>query len=362
MVPSQGMPVRRLRFLSRAVLLAAVGAAPSLSAGQAATTPPIPTTAPALPTLHHVGLNSVDPERAIAWYRRLWPTAMRTEMAGQPGVQGEMLLLFQRVDRPPAGGWRHDLHRPETQSPFWHIGAFTNTSTLPARLEGTGVAPLPLWLSPTATVGRWRSGLAPYAGTLTAGQLATAPGAAPRDGGFAYVVAPDGALFEFTGGPGTKDAFAHLHFFHEQPLCAANWYVTHLGMELPPVRDSAGVERPRPLHAPCDAPYGEAGWPSLEKVGTIRQPAGSVRYAGGSMAWYPRQCVGNRCGTDQRLVRSRGQVLDHVAFGVRALDAMHERLMRAGVRVLEPIHPFGATRAFMIEDPDGLAIELVEIP
>lgn len=148
--------------------------------------------------------------------------------------------------------------------------------------------------------------------------MASAPTAPPREGGFAYVVAPDGALFEFTGGPGTKDAFAHLHFFHEQPLCAANWYVTHLGMELPPVRDSAGVERPRPLHAPCDAPYGEAGWPS--------------------------------------------QVLDHVAFGVRAFDALHERLMRAGVRVIEPMHPFGAARAFMIEDPDGLAIELVEIP
>lgn len=360
----------RMRSRSRAALLAALVAAlvaallavPSLSAGQATSAPTIPSNAPALPTLHHVGLNSVDPERAIAWYRRLWPTATRTEVAGQPGVQGEMLLLFHRVERPPAGGWRHDLHRPEAQSPFWHIGAFTNTSTLPARLQGTGVVVLPLWLSPTDTVGTWRSGLAPYAGTLTAAQLASAPTAPPREGGFAYVVAPDGALFEFTGGPGTKDAFAHLHFFHEQPLCAANWYVTHLGMELPPVRDSAGVERPRPLHAPCDAPYGEAGWPSLEQVGTIRQPAGSVRYAGGSMAWYPRQCVGTRCGTEQRLVRSRGQVLDHVAFGVRAFDALHERLMRAGVRVIEPMHPFGAARAFMIEDPDGLAIELVEIP
>lgn len=333
-------------------MLAAGVLAPSWIAGQSA----------APPSLHHVGLNSVDPERAIAWYLRLWPTASRTVVAGQPGVRGDMLLLFQRVDHPPPGAWRHDLHRPEVQSAFWHIGAFTNTSTLPARLEGTGVAPLPLWTSPGDTVGVWRSGLAPYAGTLTASQLATATPAAPREGGFAYVVAPDGVLFEFTGGRETRDALAHVHFFHEQPLCAANWYVTHLGMELPPVRDSAGLEHPRPPHAPCEVPPGEAGWPSLERVGTIRQPTGSVRHANGSMAWYPRQCIGGRCGRDQPLARSRGQVLDHVAFGVRDLEAMHERLRRAGVRIIEPLHPFGDTRAFMIEDPDGLAIELVQLP
>src|SRR3712207_8849077 len=45
-------------------------------------------------------------------------------------------------------------------------------------------------------------------------------------------------------------------------------------------------------------------WPSLEPGGTIRRPAGGVRYANGSMAWYPRQCVGARCGRDRPLVRS----------------------------------------------------------
>jgi len=46
---------------------------------------------------------------------------------------------------------------------------------------------------------------------------------------------PDGALFEIAGGPDRQDSFAHVHFYHEQPLCAANWYVEHLGMELPPL-------------------------------------------------------------------------------------------------------------------------------
>ncbi len=312
------------------------------------------------PELHHVGLNSVDPDRAIGWYLRVWPTAQRTTFAGYPAVQAEMLVLFNKVDRPPSGAWRDDLHRSDPQSAFWHIGANTNTTNLAARLDSVGIKHLPLFVAPRDTPTVWRSGLSPFAGTLTVAQLDTAKTSPPREGGFSYVVAPDGVLFELTGGPGTRDAFSHIHFFHEQPLCVANWYVEHLGMELPPLRGASGAESARPPWKPCEQSYGEAGWPSLEKIGTIRQPSGSVRYANGTMSWYPRQCVAARCGTDQHLVRSRGQALDHVAFAVDSLDALHARLRRAGVRIIEDIHPFGDARAFMIEDPDGLAIELVE--
>jgi DNA-binding beta-propeller fold protein YncE len=84
-----------------------------------------------------------------------------------------------------------------------------------------------------------------------------------------------------------------------------------------------------------------------------------VRFANGTMSWYPRQCVGDRCGRDQKLVPSRGQVLDHVAFTVDDFDSMYAALRRDHVKILEAPHEFGDTRAFMIEDPDGLAIELV---
>lgn len=313
------------------------------------------------PRLHHVGLNSVDPERAIAWYLALWPAAKRSTFAGFPAVESDMMLLFNKVEAPPGGAWRDDLHRAERQSAFWHIGAFTNATTTRDRLAPLGIVHLPLFVDPRDTTRTtWRSGLAPYAGTPTASQIAAAPASPPRDGGFSYVVAPDGVLFELTGGPETRDSFSHVHFYHEQPLCAANWYVANLGMELPPVRDSAGREQPRAPYAPCEVKYGEAGWPSLEPAGTIRQPAGTVRYANGSMSWYPRQCVAARCGAEQKLVPSRGQVLDHVAFSVAGFDALYESLRRAGVRILEAPHAFGGTRAFMIEDPDGLAIELVE--
>src|SRR4051794_14296634 len=90
------------------------------------------------PDLHHVGLNSVDPNAAIDWYLRVWPSARRTTFAGYPAVQAEMLVLFNKVDRPPAGAWRDDLHRSDPQSAFWHIGANTNTTDLAARLKGVG--------------------------------------------------------------------------------------------------------------------------------------------------------------------------------------------------------------------------------
>src|SRR6266513_2924642 len=87
-----------------------------------------------MPMLHHVGLNSVDPDRAIDWYLRVWPTAKRTTFAGFPAVESDMLVLFNKVSRPPAGAWRDDLHRPEEQSAFWHIGANTNSTNLAERL------------------------------------------------------------------------------------------------------------------------------------------------------------------------------------------------------------------------------------
>jgi hypothetical protein len=42
------------------------------------------------------------------------------------------------------------------------------------------------------------------------------------------------------------------------------------------------------------------------------------------------------------------------------LDSVLQRLRGAGVKILETPYAFGDTRAFMIEDPDGLAIELIE--
>ena len=182
-----------------------------------------------------------------------------------------------------------------------------------------------------------------------------------RPGGFGYLVGPDGALVEMTGGPTTTASFSHVHLFHEQPVCAAEWYVEHLGMTLPPPREGApSAEATDWTAADCaTADRGEPGWPSLEAVGTIRSPRATIVFDGGSIGFYARQCDRARCGTDAALVPSRGQVLDHVAFEVADLDGFADHLRGAGIPTEGP-YAFGETRALMVVGPDGLSIELVE--
>lgn len=344
-------PVVPRRLLSGVLLLPAACAAPG---------EPPPVERPAdVPALHHVGLNSVDPAAALAWYLAVWPEADATEMDGKPAVAAEMYLVINPVDDPPGGAFDPELGRPAEQSAFWHIGAFVNTTEDRERMAALGIDHLPLFTGPSGDA-VWRSGLTPYAGIVTGDDVDSVESAEPRPGGFSYLLAPDGVLFERTGGVRTTPAMSHVHFFHEEPMCAANWYVDHLGMSLPPVENDDGTTSPRAPHEPCSAERGPAGWPSLERAGTIRQPRAGVVHGNGSMSWYPRQCVDGRCGEDQRLVPSRGQALDHVAFSVESVDAWYAWLSSAGVSVIEEPRAFDDGRSFMIEGPDRLAIEFVE--
>ena len=61
------------------------------------------------------------------------------------------------------------------------------------------------------------------------------------------------------------------------------------------------------------------------------------------------------------LVSTRGKIVDHWALSVADLTATVARLKREGVKFLEEIHPWGNMRAAMIEGPDRIAIELVEV-
>lgn len=61
-----------------------------------------------------------------------------------------------------------------------------------------------------------------------------------------------------------------------------------------------------------------------------------------------------------RLAPSRGQVFDHVAFTVDDLDRFEARIARSDVVVLDR-YEFGEGRAILIEGPDRLAIELIDL-
>ena len=59
-------------------------------------------------------------------------------------------------------------------------------------------------------------------------------------------------------------------------------------------------------------------------------------------------------------VPSRRQVVDHLGLIYPDLDPVVAHLEAAGIPIVEGPYPFGDTRAVLIEDLDGLALELIE--
>ncbi len=330
------------------------------------------------PKYHHIHLNAVNPDRSLDWYASYWLAGRKTTVAGFPAFEGgnDLYLLYTKVDKQAPGGFDRKLYRSVPQSAFWTFGSgVVDTAGLVDRL--TKLDPkrfefLRVYSGPEDKTGVIRSALAPQGDQLlTLSQLReraerekNAP-AAPRPGNqdFGYLVDPDGMLVEFNSA--TADHFwAHNHFWHERPLCTANWYVEHLGMQLTPTRDPAtGQMVTRSRWDPCDVPVGEVGYPSFMPQGQLRIPIGNVRFANGTWAWYTRQCRNGRCGpgNDRPLAPSRGQVVDHIALTFPDLDAVTAHLKAKGVPIVRGPYRFADTRALLIEDLDGLGVELIEM-
>jgi catechol 2,3-dioxygenase-like lactoylglutathione lyase family enzyme len=253
-------------------------------------------------SFHHVHLNSTDPSKAIDFYTRTFDVTKKMQLAGFDGVQSEKIyLLFNKVNFPPA---------TSPDSAIWHFG--WGSTAMDADYQkhlSNGVT----FHTPITRLG---SGLL-----------------------FAYMKAPDGALVEIN--TSNTRAFIHVHLYSDAPLCAAEWYIKHLGA-------SSRSQRSGPCEVPFAAPS--------EPLGVIRSPAATVRFGEISLIIYPRQRSGP-------LVSPRGHVVDHIAFGVTDLVGAFDKLRKSGVKVLEEAHLFGdgKTRAVMIEGPDAIAIELVEV-
>jgi hypothetical protein len=137
--------------------------------------------------------------------------------------------------------------------------------------------------------------------------------------------------------------------YHEHPRCAMQWYAAHLGATIP----SRGGKPPEAATGECRQLYAPPTWPSFAKTGFVREPSGGVTFDDISISIRPWPGGG--------LVSTRGHIVDHWALSVSDLTATVARLKREGVKVLEEIHPWGSFRAAMIEGPDRIAIELVEL-
>ena len=303
------------------------------------------------PGFHHLHLNSIDPDAAVDFYTKQFPTTARASWGGLPALTSpnNVLVLFTKVATAPA---------TSPQTAIWHFGWHVTDTR--ARLEffkgRPGVRLLPLYTTDEGGAVFISSDTWPSTGGvpgLTKAQIAEAKakGVQPtRTGGFGYMQGPDNALVEYAGNH-PAERFNHVHLYEEDPFCAQLWYQKHLNAPV-----FAGRTSRTPLtEATCQVPRGpDPSWPALERRGMFRSPSAAVAFSDVAFLWYMRQ-------GDRPLVSTRGQLYDHIALSVADLDAWVAKLRSEGVRFLEEPYTLGDTRAVMIEGPSREALELVEI-
>ena len=299
------------------------------------------------PHFHHLHLNSVNPDAAIDFYTRQFPSTGKSTLAGLPALKaGNLYLLFNKVSAPPA---------TEPQTAIWHFGwhvvdVHKSYEMYQQRKE---VHLLPLyttdeggfvyvssetWPGANGSLGRTKSEIAE----------AKAKGIQPTHGaGFAYLEGPDGAIIEYQGNM-PAERFNHVHMYQKDPFCAELWYRQHLSAR---VNQAAG--RPVYTEANCKMDRPERSWPALQREGMLRMPAG-VAFDDVTVQWHIQQ-------DDNPLVSSLGHVSDHVGLSVANLDAWVAKLRREGVKFLKEPYKLGDLRAVMIEGPSREALELVEV-
>jgi catechol 2,3-dioxygenase-like lactoylglutathione lyase family enzyme len=301
------------------------------------------------PAFHHLHLRSTNPDAAIAFYMKAFPTTTRTTWAGLPALSSprNVLILFDRADHPPA---------TQPQSAMWHFGwHVTNQRAAVARMRADGVTLLPLYTSDSGGTVHVSSDTWPGAGGIgrTKSQIAEAKASNLQPvggGGFAYIRGPDDAVIEVLGDQ-PAERFNHVHMYQDDPICAQLWYQKHLNA---PVRAGRAGTVPA-TEANCRVPRGpERTWPALEVGGMWRAPSGSATFSEVALSWYVRP-------GDTPLASSRGQLTDHIALSVPNLDAWIAKLKAGGVTFLRDVYRLGDTRAVMIEGPSREALELVEV-
>jgi hypothetical protein len=332
------------RFVCVATLLATVLTVGTRTGAQG------PTTALPTPGFHHLHLNSVNPDTAVEFYTKAFPSTSKSTFAGQPALKSpnNVWVLFNKVEEPPA---------IEPQTAFWHFGwHVTDVHKSRDMYVQRGLPLLPLYTEESGgtvftSADTW-PGNGGVLGLTKAGIAdAKAKGVKPTGGaGFAYLRGPDDAIIEYQGNM-PAERFNHIHMFHEQPFCAQVWYQTHLNMA-----SGGRGNQPQRTEGNCRVERGpEKSWPALTFDGMFRNPSlTTMAFGDVSLFAYMNQ-------TDRPLAPTRGHLVDHYGLSVANLDAWISKLKAENVTFLEQPYKVGEYRAVMIEGPSREAIELVEV-
>jgi hypothetical protein len=303
----------------------------------------------ATPLFHHVHQNSTDPAAAIAMFQKIYPALVKVTAGGFEGVQvpGVMSILFTKVTAPAP---------TQPQSAFLrHVLSVPNVRELVQRLRAMKMDVRPLFTLEGTTVDvssdTYQNGT-----TRTAFEEARAKGtlAAPtKTGGYIIFWGPENVLMETTERATLKPgevAYGLVDMWQDHSLCAELWYRTHLNT--PARAGRGGASAPVYTEATCKVPKSEPSFPSVDKEGTRRQPGSGASFGPVSLNWFVSQ-------SDTPLAPTRGQLVDHIAVGVPALDPWIAKLKAENVTFLQQPYGFGDLRAVMIEGPSREAIEII---
>jgi len=305
------------------------------------------------PSFHHLHLNSINPEAAIEFYVKAFPSTSKGTFAGQPALRSpnNVWVLFNKIAAPPA---------TQPQTAFWHFGwHVTDVRATLDRYLKQNITLVPLYTGSGERTGTVFVSSDTYPGTggvlgLTRAQVADAKakGVKPAGGaGFAYLRGPDDSLVEYQGNM-PAERFNHLHMYQEQPYCAALWYQTHLNVGAPAPRAGQVVR----TEANCRVERGpDKTLPALDWDGMFRTPAVQTTIFGDVSLYFYMNQGATPAGP------TRGHLMDHFAVGVADLDAWIAKLKSENVTFLEQAYTIGGLRAVMIEGPSKEAIEIVEV-
>jgi catechol 2,3-dioxygenase-like lactoylglutathione lyase family enzyme len=342
-----GCKIRAMPKLLWVVVAVTVFAASATGIRTGAQTP-----SSALPTpgFHHLHLNSVNPDTAIEFYTKAFPSTSKSTFAGKPALKSpnNVWVLFNKVDAPPA---------TQPQTAFWHFGwHVTDVHKSMDMYVQRGLPLLPLYTEESGgtvftSANTW-PGTGGQLGLTKAGIAdAKAKGVKPTGAaGFAYLRGPDDAIIEYQGNM-PAERFNHIHMYHDQPYCAQLWYQTHLNM----TSGGGRGNQPSPTDANCRVERGpDKTWPALDYDGMYRTPSiTSMVFSDVSLFAYMNQ-------TDKPLATTRGHLVDHYGLSVANLEAWIAKLRAENVTFLEQPYKVGDSRAVMIEGPSHEAIELIE--
>jgi len=302
------------------------------------------------PGFHHLHLNSLDPDAAIDFYTRQFPTTSKSTWGGMPALKSpnSVLVLFNKVDTAP-------LLEPQTALWHWGFHVLDIRKTLAEFKTRPEVKLLPLYTSDEGGSVLISSDTWPGTGGvlgLTKAQIAEARAKGVKragGGGFIYLQGPEGVIVEALGNQPVA-RMNHVHMYQEDPYCAQFWYQKHFNAQL----FAARTVPPGINEANCKvARTPDRSWPALEREGSYRMPNAAVMFGDVALLW-------NSNPGDKPLASSRGHVMDHIALSVADLDAWMTKLRGEGIKLGEP-YKLGDTRAVMLEGPSREGLELVEV-